>query len=1015
MESPRALGRRFVVLVGLFLAFSAVAAAFAPTITARAASDVHVVAGSTNAWTEDPGPGAGTDAVHLMGQVKNETGGPVSDVQVPLTIVVIGGPALEATVDATVLVMADGEVSPFDYIVFLPTGTFQSFTTGTVTWADSYWQASHPGVAIDACTDPDPDVCQNLISGTVTNPSTGPQLERVRVILTFLDSSGKVVSQDVASVRTDAGPNEGTDNMRPNDTASFSLDRSGELPWDTLVSPQLAEGFYPLDINPADPDFGNQRVGVKSGPLAVSLTNNGETAIAIASVTPASNGAAGTDFTESHSCASIAAHDSCTVNLYFQPTEMGPIAGTLTIANDAAGTAESIPLAGVGVASLVTLDPNPPNPLSFPSTPVGSQSSPKDITVTNSGTADLNIYSVTPPASDFTLVNHCPDVVPADAGPDSSCTISVTFAPTNGGTRNGMVTITDDALTGNGTQQVPVTGHATGPGVAFEDVTPNFGQFGNQNVGVRSDPRYVNVKNVGDAELIIYSLTAMTATPSGAHDFAKTTGCGPYPAHLAPNATCTVGMTYTPGAPGPSTGSLVVSDNAGSGSHSAPVTGTGVVPPVVISKSSSAQYHLSGNNGVDWQEMDAALRLTVQPQADSQAILSANVDLWTGTAGINQDVAIFVSTNGAADQLVAWKESGGRAGTFSPNAAFVQGVKSVSAGSTYLVKLKWKSNVAEPSGATIHAGAGPYPAGSATFSPTRLTAQLVGLASSSVITQQRQLTGSDGVTWQEMDTGLRVTVTPSATTSSVLGLNADLWTASAGLNQDLAIFVKAGGGTDTLLAWKESGGNAGTFSPNAAFVQATRTLTGGTTYLFKVKWKTNTSAAGRTIFAGAGPYPSAGVYSPTRLTVVMEPGVISAVITQQRQLTGSNGSSWTEIDPSLRVTVSPSANGTVIVGGNADLWTAVRGYNQDIAIFVSDNGQADQLVAWKESGGFSGTFSPNAAFVHGIKPVVNTHSYVFKLKWKTNVAQAPGATIVAGAGSQAPFSPTRLTTEFIPA
>jgi hypothetical protein len=68
-----------------------------------------------------------------------------------------------------------------------------------------------------------------------------------------------------------------------------------------------------------------------------------------------------------------------------------------------------------------------------------------------------------------------------------------------------------------------------------------------------------------------------------------------------------------------------------------------------------------------------------------------------------------------------------------------------------------------------------------------------------------------------------------------------------------------------VVAWKESGGFAGTFSPNAAFVHAVVLLSSGTTYTVKLQWKTNKPAAGATIFAGAGPIN--GQFSPTRVTV----------------------------------------------------------------------------------------------------------------------------------------------------
>jgi hypothetical protein len=120
--------------------------------------------------------------------------------------------------------------------------------------------------------------------------------------------------------------------------------------------------------------------------------------------------------------------------------------------------------------------------------------------------------------------------------------------------------------------------------------------------------------------------------------------------------------------------------------------------------------------------MDAvSLSLTINPTFNGRAIFFANADLWTDTAYLNQDLAVTV--NGAVH---SWKESGGP-GTFSPNAAFVHGVfGDFFVGTTYTVKLQWKANkAAANANQHIVAGAGPYPAGSTTFSPTRLSVQLI--------------------------------------------------------------------------------------------------------------------------------------------------------------------------------------------------------------------------------------------------------------------------------------------------
>ncbi|HEY8677367.1 MAG TPA: fibronectin type III domain-containing protein [Candidatus Dormibacteraeota bacterium] len=437
---------------------------------------------------------------------------------------------------------------------------------------------------------------------------------------------------------------------------------------------------------------------------------------------------------------------------------------------------------------------------------------------------------------------------------------------------------------------------------------------------------------------------------------------------------------------------------AGIGPQSAP--SNAVVPSAAdpFTGVSTAQYQLANSDGRTWTDLDPTnLALTITPSVDSFAILGANADLWTAAAGFNQDLGI--SVNGA---IAAWKESGGFAGTFSPNAAFVQSVYTMSAGSTYNIRLQWKTNKPAP-GATIVAGAGP----AAPFSPTRLTVQLVprsgGTVATSVSTQQYTLANSSGSTWSDVDgTNLAFTYTPTSSGTALLSANADLWTVNAGFNQDLGISVNG-----ALAGWKESGGFAGTFSPNAAFAQTAYAMSAGVPYIVKLQWKTNKPAAGATIVAGAG----TGPFSPTRLTLRFFPsgtGLIDRASTQQYRLSGSDGLNWNDIDAgNLTVSTNPTASCVAILTANADLFTATAGYNQDLGIAVNGS-----VVAWKESGGFAGTFSPNAAYVQTMVPLNAGTPYTIKLQWKTNVG-APSATIFAAAGAGAPYSPTRLTAELI--
>ena len=141
----------------------------------------------------------------------------------------------------------------------------------------------------------------------------------------------------------------------------------------------------------------------------------------------------------------------------------------------------------------------------------------------------------------------------------------------------------------------------------------------------------------------------------------------------------------------------------------------------IFTTSTNSQHTLNSSDGATWMTMDAVnLRLTITAPFNALALLSANTSLWTDTAGYNQDIAIFV--NGV---LHSWQESGGFAGTFSPNAAFVHGVYgSFLRGTVYVVEIRWKTNKPAP-GVTIYSGAGTAATG---FSPTRLTVQLVILS-----------------------------------------------------------------------------------------------------------------------------------------------------------------------------------------------------------------------------------------------------------------------------------------------
>jgi len=92
------------------------------------------------------------------------------------------------------------------------------------------------------------------------------------------------------------------------------------------------------------------------------------------------------------------------------------------------------------VANMVPVAGLSAKTLNFGDVTVGQTSQPKIVTLKNTGSDDMSISSIAA-AGDFSQTNQCPSVL----APWQSCTISVTFTPTQKGVRSGTLKVTDNA------------------------------------------------------------------------------------------------------------------------------------------------------------------------------------------------------------------------------------------------------------------------------------------------------------------------------------------------------------------------------------------------------------------------------------------------------------------------------------------------------------------------------------------------------------------------------------------
>lgn len=306
----------------------------------------------------------------------------------------------------------------------------------------------------------------------------------------------------------------------------------------------------PSTIAPLNHDFGSIVVGVTSAVRTFTISNPALLPVSLSafSVTAPFNLVSTTCTT------SLPAGGSCTANVTFAPTATGPASGT--IGNATGNGPVSASLAGTGA-------PVPPAtiaPTAFEFGPVlvGTSSAATTFTVGNPGPLPmaLSAFAVTPP---FALVaTTCGSSLPAG----SSCTASVSFAPTIFGAASGTIS----ATAGPGTVSASLAG--TGAVASVLLISPATFDFGAVPLGTMSSPRQFLVKNPGTVPAAL-----QPPTVTGPFQLVSTT-CG---TQLAANTSCDANVRFVPAAPGPATGTLVAASSAGPAS--AALSGTGVREP----------------------------------------------------------------------------------------------------------------------------------------------------------------------------------------------------------------------------------------------------------------------------------------------------------------------------------------------------------------------------------------------------------------------------------------------------
>ncbi len=318
--------------------------------------------------------------------------------------------------------------------------------------------------------------------------------------------------------------------------------------------------------------FGNQPQGTAAS-QTVNLVNEGNQPLVITSLALGGPGIA--QFTLQPQCtiSSIAGGGSCTFNVTFAPKTTGAFQAEIDIFDNSGnvpGTEQVIPLTGTGTPPAPTANIFPTS-FAFGTQSVGTASGTQTITLTNQGSAALNVSGIGLTGIDktsFAVVSTGTNPCPVTSGTvpiGGTCTVAVNFAPLSSGAKSAGLTFTDDAA--ESPQTVAFSGTGIAPAAQISTGSLTFSQ---QTLGTTSTAQNVTLSNPGNAPLTINSITTTGADPS---DFIETNHC---PSNVAANGSCVLNISFTPTAVGNRTASLSISDNAAGSPQTVTLTGTAV-------------------------------------------------------------------------------------------------------------------------------------------------------------------------------------------------------------------------------------------------------------------------------------------------------------------------------------------------------------------------------------------------------------------------------------------------------
>jgi len=356
-------------------------------------------------------------------------------------------------------------------------------------------------------------------------------------------------------------------------TANLSIaDNATGSPQTVKLTGSGTAAALTVSVSPATLTFASTAVGATTAAQAVTIKNTGTSTVTLTSETLTGTNA--TSFVKSATTcgASLAASASCTVSIEFKPASAGAKTASLSVADNATGSPQTVALSGTGTAATLTVTLSPTT-LTFASTVVGATTAAQVVTIKNTSTAAVTLTSETLTGTNATSFVKSATTCTTSLAAAASCTVSIEFKPTVAGSLTASLSVADNA-TGS-PQTVALKGTATAAATHTVTLSPASLAFPVTVTGTTSDVLPVMLTNTGSASVTISSI-ALGGTNASA--FLDLSSCG---STLAAGASCSIYVAFKPATAAADTATLSVTDNATGSPQKVTLTGTGVAAPSV--------------------------------------------------------------------------------------------------------------------------------------------------------------------------------------------------------------------------------------------------------------------------------------------------------------------------------------------------------------------------------------------------------------------------------------------------